>query len=273
LGAPGARSAASTTGRATLPPQPRGRRGLGRRVGKKINGALVKQWLYRDSLKPVAELDGAGTLVAQFVYGSSQNVPDYAVKSGTTYRILSDQLGSPRLVVNVNTGAIAQRMRHDAWGNVLEDTSPGFVPFGFAGGIYDPDAALVRFGKRDYDPNVGRWVSKDPILFGGGQANIYVYVNNDPINWIDPSGLDPSFWSIGGSVVAGAGVVLVLAATGPVWVGGGLILIGSGIIVGDNISDILDATKTIDTAKKNLKPVDDYHKRQEDDLKKLDKCQ
>jgi len=44
------------------------------------------------------------------------------------------------------------------------------------------------FGARDYDPVVGRWVSKDPILFGGGQANLYVYGGNDPVNKRDPRG-------------------------------------------------------------------------------------
>jgi len=63
--------------------------------------------------------------------------------------------------------------------------------FGFAGGLYDADTGLVRFGARDYDPVVGRWTSKDPILFAGGQANLYVYVGGDPINFIDPSGLFP----------------------------------------------------------------------------------
>lgn len=47
----------------------------------------------------------------------------------------------------------------------------------------------MLLGARDYDPMVGRWVSKDPIRFGGGQANIYVYVNNDPVNRRDPLGL------------------------------------------------------------------------------------
>ena len=42
---------------------------------------------------------------------------------------------------------------------------------------------LVRFGARDYDPVVGRWISKDPIRFGGGQANLFVYVNNDPAQY------------------------------------------------------------------------------------------
>jgi RHS repeat-associated protein len=53
------------------------------------------------------------------------------------------------------------------------------------GGLYDPDTGLVRFGARDYDPNIGRWVSKDPILFKGHQANLYVYAGNDPINRAD----------------------------------------------------------------------------------------
>lgn len=44
-------------------------------------------------------------------------------------------------------------------------------------------------GASHYDPEVGRWTSKDPVLFDGGQANLYVYVNNDPINGIDPLGL------------------------------------------------------------------------------------
>jgi len=47
---------------------------------------------------------------------------------------------------------------------------------------------FVRFGARDYDPTVSRWVSKDPIRFKGGQANIYVYVNNDPVDLVDPTG-------------------------------------------------------------------------------------
>jgi len=46
----------------------------------------------------------------------------------------------------------------------------------------------VRFGARDYDASVGRWTSKDPIRFGGGQANIYAYSSNDPVDWLDPNG-------------------------------------------------------------------------------------
>ncbi len=57
----------------------------------------------------------------------------------------------------------------DEFGRLLQDTTPGFIPFGFAGGDYDPDTELVRFGAWDYDPEIGRWTGKDPIRFDGGE--------------------------------------------------------------------------------------------------------
>ncbi len=162
--------------------------GRNRRIGKKVNGVLTQGFLYKDQLNPIAELDGAGNVVSRFVYGSKGNVPDYMIKGGATYRIISDHLGSPRLVVD-STGAVVQRMDYDDWGNVTQDTNPGFQPFGFAGGIYDRDTNLTRFGARDYDPETGRWTAKDPIKFAGGDTNLYGYVLGDPVNFIDPNGL------------------------------------------------------------------------------------
>jgi len=111
------------------------------------------------------------------------------IKNGVTYRIISDHLGSPRLVVDVTSGAVMQRIDYDEFGQVITDTNPGFQPFGFAGGLYDRDTKLVRFGARDYDPEIGRWTVKDPILFAGGDTNLYGYVLNDPVNFLDPPGL------------------------------------------------------------------------------------
>lgn len=67
--------------------------------------------------------------------------------------------------------------------------NPGFQPFGFAGCLYDNDTKLCHFQHREYDASVGRWLTKDPIGFGGGDTNLYGYVLQDPINLIDPSGL------------------------------------------------------------------------------------
>ena len=165
--------------------------GQNRLVGKEVNGTLVQGFLYGGQLEPVAELDGSGNIVEQFVYGTRPNVPDYIIKAGEMYRVISNQVGSPVLIVNASTGAIAEQISYDAWGNITADSNPGFQPFGFAGGLYDPDTGLVHFGARDYDPETGRWISRDPILFAGGETSLYGYAGNDPIEFIDPSGLYP----------------------------------------------------------------------------------
>jgi RHS repeat-associated protein len=167
--------------------------GENRRVGKTVNGTLVQGFLYENQLEPVAELDGSGNLISRFVYCGcgAGNIPQYMMKGGVTYRIIADHLGSPRLVVDVTTGAVMQRMDYDEFGNVILDTNPGFQPFGFAGGIYDRDTGLVRHGARDYDPETGRWTAKDPIKFKGIDTNLYGYVLNNPLHFIDLDGLIP----------------------------------------------------------------------------------
>ena len=92
------------------------------------------------------------------------------------------------------------------WGNVINVLTPEFEehgcsnaadagcigavqPFGFAGGIYEAETKLTRFGARDYDGTIGRWTSKDPIRFNGGDSNLFGYVFSDPVNFVDSSGL------------------------------------------------------------------------------------
>ncbi|MDR0203492.1 MAG: hypothetical protein LBJ40_15190 [Delftia acidovorans] len=162
---------------------------LNRRIGKHKNGTLQYGLIYQDDLRPVAELKPDGGIRSVFVYADKPNVPSALLRDGKTYHIVSDHLGSVRLIVDPETGDIQQRMDYDAWGRVTHDSNPGFQPFGFAGGLYDPETGLTRFGVRDYDAETGRWTAKDPILFGGGDTNLYGYVLQDPANFIDPDGL------------------------------------------------------------------------------------
>ena len=92
-------------------------------------------------------------------------------------------------MVNTATGDIVQKMEYDEFGRVLSDTNPGFTPFGYAGGIYDQQTGLVRFGARDYDSEIGRWTCKDPIGFSGEASNLYEYCYNDTVNLVDITGL------------------------------------------------------------------------------------
>lgn len=171
--------------------------GMQRRVGKFVDGVLARGWLYRSPYQPVAELDASGAVVSRFVYATRKNVPDYLIRGGNTYQLITDIRGSVRLVVDVASGTIAQRIDYDTWGRVLADTNVGFQPFGFAGGLYDPDTGLVHFGARDYDPATGRFLQTDPRLFGGGYDNLYAYSAFDPVNHIDRTGEIPE-WLLDG---------------------------------------------------------------------------
>jgi RHS repeat-associated protein len=171
--------------------------GQNRRIGKKVDGVLVQGLLYQSQLAPVAELDGAGQVVSRFVYATRGNVPDYLVKGGQTYRLVLDHLGSVRLVMNAADGTVVQRIDYDEFGQVTQNTNPGYQPFGYAGGLRDEQTGLVRFGRRDYDPTTGRWTAKDPVGFKGGQANLYTYALGNPVRYLDPDGLD--IWVEGAS--------------------------------------------------------------------------
>jgi len=106
--------------------------------------------------------------------------------SKTTLRLFGD-FSSTRIGLEaVQTGETHQEIAYDYGQNAKGKPNQ---PFGFAGGLYDADTGLVRFGARDYDAYTGRWTAKDPILFRGAQANLYAYVHNDPINFVDPVGL------------------------------------------------------------------------------------
>ncbi len=164
----------------------------GRRVGRKLGANLDREWLYDTQLRLVGEVIGTTT---SRVYGylPERHLPVMMreTKSGTTttYRIYGDHLGSLRAVVK-SDGTPVQFMQHDAWGNVLIDTvAANFdrIPFGFAGGQYDENTKLVRFGAREYDATTGRWLSKDEARFGGGW-NFYEYAGSDPVNKYDRDG-------------------------------------------------------------------------------------
>ena len=156
-----------------------------------------------------------GSLRARYEYLTQGHSPVYMVLGNITYRLIKDQLGSIRLVMNTTTGAIAQRLDYDEYGVVTADTNPGFQVFGYAGGLYDSDTKLIRFGARDYDAEIGRWTSKDPIRFAGGDTNLYAYVGGDPVSYTDSTGLatDVICRPVGGSGGSAGGVHCFLRIT------------------------------------------------------------
>ena len=163
--------------------------GQGRRIAKQRNGTTSEAWLYADALNIVAAMNASNAVTQIYIYATASNVPAYLISGSTVYKVISDQIGSVRLIVDASDGSVVQQIDYDAWGNIEQDTSPGFQPFAYAGGLYDPDTQLTHFGFREYDPVSARWLSRDPIGFLGSPMNLYEYAASDPVNRADPSGL------------------------------------------------------------------------------------
>ncbi|GBC59934.1 hypothetical protein DENIS_0876 [Desulfonema ishimotonii] len=163
---------------------------LGRRIAKTVDGTITEKYLWSGLTTLLAVYDGSDNLLMRFEYAAGR-MPVVMTKGGQRYYLAYDQVGTLRAVADAS-GNVVKWVEYDTFGNVINDSNTAFaVPFGFAGGLHDADTGLVRFGYRDYDPDTGRWTAKDPILFAGGDTDLYGYVLNDPVNWIDSDGLAP----------------------------------------------------------------------------------
>jgi RHS repeat-associated protein len=166
---------------------------LGRRIGKVVDGIVSEKYLWQGLNRLLAVFNKADNLLMRFEYADDR-MPMAMSMGGAKYYFAYDQVGSLRVVAD-GLGAIVKRIDYDSFGNVILDSNPGFwIPFGFAGGLHDCDTGLVRFGFRDYDPDVGRWTAKDPIFFAAGDTDLYGYCLNDPINFMDSIGLAKGDW-------------------------------------------------------------------------------
>jgi RHS repeat-associated protein len=157
-------------------------------VAKKVDGQVVEKYLWANLTTLLAVYDGDDNLKQRFEYASNR-MPISMTQNGNKYYLHYDQVGTLKAVSDGSLNVIKE-ISYDTYGNILSETNPSFrVPFGFAGGLYDSDTKLTRFGYRDYDAYSGKWTAKDPIDFGGGDSNLYGYVLQDPVSGIDPSGL------------------------------------------------------------------------------------
>jgi len=162
---------------------------LGRRIAKIIDGITVEKYLWQGLTRLLAVYDSSNTLIMRFEYADGR-MPVAMTRGGATYYLAYDQVGSLKAVAD-STGNVVKRIDYDSFGNIIDDTNPSFdMPFGFAGGLHDRDTGLVRFCYRDYDPDIGRWTAKDPILFAGGDTDLFCYCLNNPVNFLDPLGLE-----------------------------------------------------------------------------------
>jgi RHS repeat-associated protein len=159
--------------------------GVGRRRAKTISGTTTG-FLY-DGLNAVQELSG-GSPSANILAGLGLDEWYRRVDATTTRDLLTDVLGSTVALANTS-GAVQTEYTYGAFGGTTRSGGSTTNPSGFTG-REDDGTGLYQYRSRFYDPSRQRFLTEDPIGYGGG-PNLYSYVNNAPVDLADPLGLCP----------------------------------------------------------------------------------
>jgi RHS repeat-associated protein len=169
---------------------------FGRRIEKVINGKAI-QYLY-DGMDIATEIEG-GAIRATYL--RSLNIDEvFARVDGNGIRYYqTDGLGST-IGLTDETGVLKTVYSYDPFGNTSVSGELSDNPFQYTGREND-GTGLYYYRARYYSPELQRFISKDPIGLLGG-INLYSYVANNPINWIDPSGLVGIYGGVVGRVIA-----------------------------------------------------------------------
>jgi RHS repeat-associated protein len=178
--------------------------GLNRRVAEAIDGyypshtSTTRYFVYDGSavLMEFLDPDGAAGAAAPapavaYLRGVTAGVilAQDGGSPGSVYWYLADQQGTVRDFIT-SAGALALHANIDAFGNILalSNTNTGLNHF-FDGQEWDGAIGLYHLGARYYDPNLGRFMSQDPMGLAAGDSNLYRYAGNDPVNRADPTGM------------------------------------------------------------------------------------
>jgi len=170
----------------------------GRRLQKNVNGTVTNFFWEEDNLS--LELDENLQPIRRYVYGvGKDDVEGYVELSEVTggmfdqykkgwYSFIKDQVGTIYKVYSDYTQQMIDTRTYDVFGNMVNQTGSSSGNLGFQGKDYDQENGMYYFYNRYYNPTIGRFINEDPIGLSSG-LNMYEFVNNDPVNGIDPFGL------------------------------------------------------------------------------------
>ncbi len=168
------------------------------RISKTVNG-ITTHYAY-DGSNVIAEYNDSGTMLRRYIYGPGIDEPMAMIDetSGEWYFYHTDALGSVVAVYNAyaTTPAIVEEYVYDVYGSVTILDASGSVitssainnPYMYTGRRYDEESGLYYFRARYYDASIGCFLSVDPLGYVDGM-NLYTYVSNNPLAYIDPFGL------------------------------------------------------------------------------------
>ena len=162
--------------------------GLGRRIQKTAAGQITR-FVY-DSQDIIAEYNSANTLSVRYVYGTRTDEVVAVQRNSAISLVDTDASGS---VVRISGGPVTQStVAYDTFGRTVAQTGTATSRM-FQGREFDAETGLYYYRARYYDPQIGRFLTQDPLAYSGG-LNLYSFVLNNPLNLTDPSGLEVGFW-------------------------------------------------------------------------------
>ena len=139
-----------------------------------------------DGANAVAEYSASGAVTASYAQGLGVDEPLAMQRGGAAYYYNADGLGSITSLTNA-AGVVKQSYVYDNFGATTASTSL-VNPYQYTSREYDSETGLYYYRARYYDPQIGRFISGDPLGFAGSGTNFHAYVGNNPVNSIDPLG-------------------------------------------------------------------------------------
>jgi RHS repeat-associated protein len=164
--------------------------GLGRRIAKEVStgSTAITRYLY-DNEDILLELDGANNITARYTHGPGVDAPLILEKNGQSHYYHTDGLSSI-VEITGQSGAVIQAYKYSSFGIIESVLDPNFVqPYTFTARELDIESGLYFYRARHYDSATGRFLQTDPLGISGS-LNLYTYLGNRPVGFIDPLGLD-----------------------------------------------------------------------------------
>jgi RHS repeat-associated protein len=157
----------------------------------RLNGTITSQKIYVWSGDNIIQEQDASGSVTKDYYVLGEN------RTGTSYFYTKDHLGSIRELTD-NSGNIQAQYRYDPYGQPTKIQGSLDCDFQYAGYCYEPTSGFSLTRYRAYSPAIGRWISRDPINERGG-VNLFSYVNNGPVDYLDPDGTNAFAGALSGA--------------------------------------------------------------------------
>ncbi|MBN1907072.1 MAG: hypothetical protein JW927_18480 [Deltaproteobacteria bacterium] len=161
--------------------------GMGNRV-RAVRSGVTTKYIYDAKGNLLAEADTNNVIQRYYIYGNG--LMAMVTSGGQLYCYHFNAAGSTIAITDSGQN-IVNKYAYTPFGEIGSEVETFAQPFKYVGqyGVMSESNGFYYMRARYYDPTLGRFISEDPAGFGGGDVNLYVYVNNNPVMLVDPSGL------------------------------------------------------------------------------------